>query len=600
MKFFTSRSRILNSLWIKFFLCYTIPIVFLVGIWIVHSTVTFEQETLDNLLNYRETLNKQIVSSLDTTARNIQQQSYIIYNNTDNLEALFKGPSTEGYFAAQSSLQKTIDNFLLATKQIDGFAMLDLKGNTIFLHDRTNGFFTSHNSSEDDWYKKTLTSIGTSSDTMITSLDFLGTNRLVVASGKVIYDLSSKERIGVVVAFSYIDTFFQNVNESAMTEGEEIQLLNAYDQVIYSTNMKNIDSQFELLHHENNYDIVSSGTSEMIRTTASSKLYDWSIAAYTPYTNVLSFDTIMKDSNIITFLMIILVSLIVSSLTSLIVTKPLSKLMSSLKKLETGDFNDKSSINGTDEVAKIGNAYKQMLDKIHSLIKEQYELKLAKTQSELEALQSQINPHFLFNTLNSIKSATYDSTPEKARLMIQALSDLMHYSLGHGKYIVSFAEEIATAQKYLYLQNYRFGNRYSIKYDIEDAVMDLEIPRLIIQPLVENSIKHGLEHVTQNGLLIITAKLIDKHVYIYVANNGSRIPTEKLNILNKKFSDFTASTSFSHENIGLMNVCYRLQLHYPNNFGMEMTSTEKFTTTKLVIPAKPYISKTQNECEETP
>lgn len=589
--------HILNSLWVKFFVCYTTPVLLLFFIWFIHSTTNFEKTALNNLLSYREALNNQIIAVLDDNAFNLQQQSYIIYNETENLDILFQGPLSVGYSAARTNIKKTIDNFLLATSHIDGFAMFDLEGNIIFLHDRASSYYTSYNSSNDEWYAKIMSGESLPSNIIITNLNFTGDNKLVAASGKIIYNSKSKERIGIAIAFTYLDNFVKSIQNTSMKDGEEFQFLVSDGKILYSTASE--IRQFQLHEHKNSYDIVTFDGIKYIRTCLSSPVYGWDIIAYTPYAATLNMNTFLTDySSLITIFIIILVSLIVSALLSLTVTNPLSKLMISLKKVETGNFNAKISVRGADEVARMGHAYNQMLDKIQSLIKEHYELTLAKTQSELEALQSQINPHFLFNTLNSIKSVAYVGDSKNAAQMIQALSDLMRYSLSHGKYLVSFSEEITTVKKYLYLQNCRFGNHYSVQYDIEDSVMDLEIPRLIIQPLVENSIKHGLEHITKKGILIITAKLIDNHVYIYVANNGSRIPTEKLNELNKKFSDFTTSASFSHKNIGLMNVCYRLQLHYPNDFSMEMSSGEKFTTTKLILPAKQYIYKTQNECEE--
>ena len=257
------------------------------------------------------------------------------------------------------------------------------------------------------------------------------------------------------------------------------------------------------------------------------------------------------------------------------------------------DFYQCHQANFQDELAQIGNAYNQMLDKIQNLTKEKYELKLGITQSRLEALQSRINPHFLFNTLNSIKAVNYQGESEKVSKMIQSLSDLMRYSLGKGIYLVPFSEELNTVQKYLYLQEYRFGDRYSVEYDIENEVSNMQIPRLTIQPLVENAIKHGLEPLSGQGRLILTAKLIGEKIHIYISNNGVRIPPEKLQKLQKQLASLSDVSDFSYERVGLLNVAYRLALHYPEQSIMEISSTEHFTTIKLVIPAIAYAPKSQ-------
>ena len=142
------------SLWKKFFICYTVPILFIILIVLINSALSYERKSLDTQLNYRHTLNNQIINSLESTSRTVQHQSYIIYEEAKNLEYLLHGPSSTDYFSTREDIKQTMSNFFLVTNQIDGFALFDLEGHTFFLYDKQSSYFTSHNSSEDEWYQK--------------------------------------------------------------------------------------------------------------------------------------------------------------------------------------------------------------------------------------------------------------------------------------------------------------------------------------------------------------------------------------------------------------------------------------------------------------
>lgn len=534
-----------KSLWFKFFCFYTLPILLLIFIWISHYTISTEKSKLENLLQYRETLNQQTLSILDSNAAALHRQSYVVYSDTESMLTIFQGPSHEGYYAARSSFQRIMDNFMLITKEFDGIVLLDFDGNAIYLHDRKGSFINYRNAYEEEWYQNILHSSGNNTDIIITSLQLNNKDTLVVTSGKTIYNPETFQEVGIMLCFCYLDNFVQSMKETLLEDRELLQLLDKEGKVIYSYG-SNI-SDYTLLEEYDHYQLVSVNGESMIRTSASSSKYGWSIISYTPYANATLFQSLFENTNIITFLLIIFVALIGSTIN-----------------------------------------YKQMLRRIQRLTAEQYALKLTKTQSELEALQSQINPHFLFNTLNSIKAISDTGKNQNASQMVQSLSDLLRYTLSQGKFLVAFSEELNTVQKYLYLQSYRFGNRFSVSFDIEEEVFSLEVPRLLLQPLVENAIKHGLEPLSTHGELIITAKILQEKLFIYISNTGVPIPVEKLETLNRKLRDVSISSDFSSEKVGLLNVWYRLKLHYNEHCSMTISSTQKFTTIKLIIPARKF------------
>lgn len=575
-----------HSLWIKFFCCYIFPSLLLLFIWVTISMFKMRSSELDNILQYQQTLNAQILSALENNIDNLEQISYIIYSDSDNLTSLYKGPSEWGYYSSRNNFKQTMGNFLFVTGQIDGIALFDLKGNNVFLLDRLSIIQSPFlNVSDTDWYNNTL-NFTQSQDIYKLSVSHSEDRDIsIIAISRILYHPSSQQRLGVVLCFSYMDTFVSGIKDAALIDGGQFQLMDDHGTVIYDSGIGNAVPV--VTKQKENYELVSLNGQTMLRSSVYGSQYGWSIISYTPL-NIIQPSQFLKDTNIITVLLLIVISLGISAIISRRVTRPLSQLTDSFVKVSEGDFEAKVSIAGKDELAKIGDAYNQMLDMIRTLTKERYELKLSNMQAKLETLQSQINPHFLFNTLNSIKAVSYSGELEKVSQMIQALSDLMRYSLNQRPYIVSFSEELNIVRKYLYLQEYRFEDHYSTKYDIESAVMKMEIPSLSIQPLVENAIKHGLEPSKKNGQLIITAKVIGNNLHLYISNTGKPISAEKQKELNKKLQELSATTDFADDRIGLLNVAYRLKLHYSNHYSLKITSTDHYTTVKLQIPAKEF------------
>lgn len=586
-----------HSLWIKFFICYIFPTLFFLFLWITLSAIKAQRADLASLLQYRETLNTQLMSALESGINDLSQQSYIIYSDTDNLVHLYEGPGQIGYFSSRNNFQQTIKNFLQVTNQMDGLVLFDLKGDTVLLKDRTEGVTSFPNMADSQWFCRALDAPSDNHHIFTLTLRRSGKNVNAVALSKVIYNPDSRQALGVLLCYSYVENFVRLLSESSMVPGELLQLTDENGAIVYQSTEETFVPI--ITEHQESYDLVTINDRPMLRSFVSGSQYGWNIVSYTPHSSSSFYKTVTENANILTIFLIIIASLGISSVISLAVTRPLSQLTASFGQVAKGNFNAKVAIKGTDELAEIGQSYNQMLDMIQDLLKERYELKLGNTQARLEALQSQINPHFLYNTLNSIKAVSYEGESEKVSQMVQSLSDLMRYTLNHGKYLVTLSEELSIVQKYLYLQEYRFSDRYSVSYDVDPETLDLAIPCLTVQPLVENAIRHGLEHVCRDGRLIITAKLIESKLYIYISNTGPGLSAQKQEELNEKLKEVSESTDFSCEKVGLLNVGYRLKLYCHNQYDLKISSTRHFTTVKLVIPAVLFEAETVSTRTET-
>ena len=216
-------------------------------------------------------------------------------------------------------------------------------------------------------------------------------------------------------------------------------------------------------------------------------------------------------------------------------------------------------------------------------------------QTELTALQSQINPHFLYNTLDSIRGqALMDDNYEIAR-MVEALGAFFRYSISRTGSLVTLRDELANINNYMLIQSYRFNNRFSIEIIIDDedeAAYDFLIPKLIIQPVVENAIFHGLEEKLEGGKVSIEIIVTEKNLIIIISDNGKGIESERLKALNKRIqfsslqSDDDSIRHHRNTGIALPNIHKRIQLLFGEDYGVNIYSTAgQGTNVEITIPA---------------
>ncbi len=234
--------------------------------------------------------------------------------------------------------------------------------------------------------------------------------------------------------------------------------------------------------------------------------------------------------------------------------------------LESGQTTDTESM----ELAQVIKNYASRIS----------ELDLMKKQAENDALQSQINPHFLYNTLDTIRGQALEDGSGETAEMIECLSHIFRYSIDQKRSHVTFEDELQNVTDYLKIQQYRFENRFTVKYEVDKediALMDARIPKLTLQPLVENAIKHGLEGFAQGGLITIRAYTTKRFLYIQVEDNGVGMTLEQVKRLNARLEEDRGEelTEKTAGGIALYNVNRRIRIHYGADYGLTVSSGEQ-------------------------
>jgi two-component system sensor histidine kinase YesM len=217
-----------------------------------------------------------------------------------------------------------------------------------------------------------------------------------------------------------------------------------------------------------------------------------------------------------------------SMLSSRIISRPLSRLYRSMNRFREGNFNERIDAAGNDEIAELSSMFNRMVEEIRTLIDKNYVIVLREKESELNALQAQINPHFLYNVLDSLYWQAQDSGQEKLAEDILSLSDLFRLLLSSGRSEISVEQEVALITSYLHIQKMRFFRRLDYRIEVDKDIYSRAIPKLILQPFVENAIVHGLERAGAPGMVEIRGGFENGSIRFTITDNGAGMDAEKL------------------------------------------------------------------------
>lgn len=307
----------------------------------------------------------------------------------------------------------------------------------------------------------------------------------------------------------------------------------------------------------------------------------WKLVKPIPYSNLYAAARATRNIGYLIGTIFLLISLILVTLFSNKITSPLKDLSLQMRRFSEGTFDAEIPVKGQDEIAYLSRHFNRMVRRTNDLINERYKMKLVEKNAILKALEAEINPHFLYNALQAISTKALKSGDDEVADMVDALALTLRYCIS-GKDIVYAREELKHIERYLALQKARFGSRLQVTVEWEEALKELQIPKLSIQSLVENSIKHGLEKMSSGISIRIRAELRDKHAVISVSDNGPGISPERMEQIQTSFRQEWEEQE--GENIGLKNLYTRLKLLYGEEAELKIQSDEHGTDMCMIIP----------------
>ena len=308
---------------------------------------------------------------------------------------------------------------------------------------------------------------------------------------------------------------------------------------------------------------------------------DWYMVNVLPKSSILSTIKTQRNYLFIIVILTIIMAIILAAYLVKVINKRLFQVIDGMRQVPNGQLSNYIENDSSDEVGELIDNYNYMISKMSILVDEQYKLGKEVKNAELKALQSQINPHFLYNTLDMINWMAQKNMNKEISLAVKNLAKFYKLSLNKGKDITTIRNEVEHSKLYVNLQNMRYDNRITLITRLDESLMDCSIPKITFQPIIENSINHGiLGRGMENGSILISGYISQNNLIIQISDDGIGIEKEVLPLILKENNLQTKGSGY-----GLKNINQRIKLLYGESYGLSFTSNYGFgTTVEITLP----------------
>jgi len=308
----------------------------------------------------------------------------------------------------------------------------------------------------------------------------------------------------------------------------------------------------------------------------SSKLKNnFKLFAYVPKSDIVAGSNTILHSTFLAMLLSFILLIVIDIIFSFSFTKRINHLSKKISLIKNGDLSIRLYSSQKDEIGNLTNDISDMTQRLDSLIHTVYEKEIQQKRFELKALQAQINPHFLYNTLQTVNWIAIDNDANEISELVINLSNFYRATLNNNEEETTVDDELRMLKSYLDIEKIVLGNKFDVEFEVDNSIRNHQIIHLILQPLTENAIEHGMKQLkNRQGLIKITAQRFKNNLVFTVSDNGPGITPDKVN---------TILTDSSH-GYGLKNVNERIHIKYGDEYGLELTSVANPTTFTITLP----------------
>lgn len=548
-----------------------------------------EEAILANSKDYTMQLIEQVNSDIDSYINYMENISKMVSNNNDVVDYLFDQNCTveekEGLKNKVLAQFKTISD---ARNDIYNLAVMADNGNYVINDgdDTLNPYADIKNT---DWYVNARESNG------ISVLSSSHVQNAIEDDYKWVVTLScglQSPYTGDIEGVLFVDLDYSAINDmcAGISLGSKgyVFIIDEEGGIVYHPRQTLLYSGLksekvdEIQNGSESSFTALDGEESKLYTICKSDKTGWTVVGVAYLNDLLKGRGETQLAYLLTAILLIIAATLISIVLSGEITKPLKELTVSMKAVQEGKFeNAEIGFVEDNEIGMIGKSFNIMTKKIKELMDANVLEQKQKRKSELKALQSQINPHFLYNTLDSIIWTAEIGKNKEVVVMTSALSKLLRQSISNENEIVTIEKEIEYTKSYLIIQKMRYKDKLEFDINIDREISRKNIVKLVLQPLVENAIYHGIKYKEGLGLIKIYAESRDNNIYIYIEDNGIGMDTETLShIFDERKSDKKSN------GVGVNNVNGRLKLYYGNDYGLRFESEPlKGTLAEVKIPA---------------
>lgn len=398
--------------------------------------------------------------------------------------------------------------------------------------------------------------------------------------------------------YSSISRMLQQINAS--DNGQYYYLCDSSGEIIYhprqiqiSEGIANENNDTESGYKDGVYDETFEGEHRKVIVNTISYT-GWKLVGVIPYSTFTSGMLNMRYFVGMLMLLTAMMLVVINRVVSVGISRPILRLNDSVREYEAGE-KPEIYIGGSLEIRHLGYSIQKSYEQIDSLMKKIVLEQNERRKSELDALQSQINPHFLYNTLESITWMIEGERNDEAAFMITQLARLFRISLSKGRTVITVADELQHARSYMNIQKIRYKNAFSVVFDVDQEVCSCCTVKLILQPILENAINYGVSGMDDCGEIRVTGRLEDGNVILSVTDNGIGMSEEQVALI-------LTDSSHMHKRgsgVGLVNVNNRIRLLFGGGYGLTVESEpDEGTTVSVRIPAVPYTEENRKILEQ--
>lgn len=544
-------------------------------------TSVFENSSL-----YTQTIIKQMNQNIDSYIDYMENISYLVSSNEDVQTYLFGdhvGPEVRGRILNQ------FETILDSRSDILNLGIISENGR-MFINDgreMTNPDLDIHSQ---EWYMNALNGSQSSylSSSHVQHI-ISGERPWVITLSRGIRDQSSgsikKEAV-----------FFIDLNYSAISglcdqnmvgnQGYAF-ILDAEGNIVYHPQQQQLYNELQteniglIMESESDTILYGKGSGEKLYTISRSEKTGWTVVDSVRVEELLRKSNEAQSIYILVAAGLVAVALFFSKFIAKNITQPIQKLCESMEKVQEGDFSVSDVVvDSANEIGSLTTSFNVMTHRIQDLMEQNIREQEAKRKSELKALQSQINPHFLYNTLDSIIWMAEGKKNEEVVLMTASLARLLRQSISNEDEVVSIGQEIEYARGYLTIQKMRYKDKMEYQIDVDPSILNIPLIKLVLQPVIENAIYHGLKYKESKGFLLVRGFPKDGNAVLQVIDDGVGMDEETLEHIYEKHK-----VNYRSNGVGIYNVQKRLQLYYGNEYGITYESeVGKGTTATITIP----------------
>ena len=542
----------------------------------------------DNAVVYTRTIVRQTNQNIDSYIDYMDNIATMVSGSRDTQTFLYnKDEETLQVSECRQRLVEQFRTILKSRNDIRNIGLIQKDGNRLFNNggQQKNAYLDLDTQA---WYKNAITSNRSVLTSSHVQHVIRGERPWVITVSRGVRNFTgSGNREGVV----FIDLNYSAISElcdqNSIGSKGYVFLLDQDGNVVYHPQQQQLYNELQT----ENIDLVmntdketlmdGSGDNARIYTISRSEKTGWTVVGCTNVAELLKDSKKARSIYVLVAAILVVVALVLSNFIARNITRPLQQLRDSMARVQEGDFGAAEvEVTSRNEVGSLTRSFNVMTSRIQELMKQNIYEQQQKRKSELKALQSQINPHFLYNTLDSIIWMAEGKKNEEVVVMTASLARLLRQSISNEEEQVPIGQEVEYARSYLTIQKMRYKDKLEFQIQVDAQIMRVPIIKLVLQPLIENAIYHGLKYKEGKGLLIVRGYREGENAVLQIKDNGAGMDEQTLSHIFEKHK-----VNYRSNGVGVYNVQKRLQLYYGMDYGITYSSKQgEGTTASIVIP----------------